>query len=169
MKAASSASIDQARTVNSLLRTLLRELSAGLDDPAIQLPLAQLRVCNVLSAGPRSMSSLGKELGVSLSAITQIADRLERAGLVTRVSQDNDRRVRCLQVTDRGARMMQRHDASRVERMAAALEQMTPKTREAVAAALGALARAATAARTGNGNGDGKLRGPHSRDLKVLL
>ena len=45
------------------------------------------------------MSSLGRELGVSLSAITQIADRLERAGLVTRVAKGGDRRVRRLELT----------------------------------------------------------------------
>ena len=47
---------------------------------AAELPLAQLRVCGVLCDGPRPMSAVSRELGVSLSAMTQIADRLERAG-----------------------------------------------------------------------------------------
>ena len=39
------------------------------------------------------MSALGRKLGVSLSAMTQIADRLERADMVKRVAEDSDRRV----------------------------------------------------------------------------
>ena len=158
---------EQARTVAALLRSLLRELSAGLDDPAVELPLAQLRVCTVLNGGPRPMSSLGRELGVSLSAITQIADRLERTRLVKRVSQGNDRRVRCLQLTDRGAKMMRRHDEERVRRMSASLKNLTPKAREEVTAALEKLIRASAAARSRNG--DSKIKGPHSSTSKVLL
>ena len=159
--------LEQARTVTALLRSLMRELSAGLDDPAVELPLAQLRVCNVLSGGPQTMSSLGRELGVSLSAITQIADRLERARLVKRVSQGNDRRVRCLQLTDRGAKMMQRHEEKRVQRMSASLENLTPKARGEVTAALEKLIRASAAARSHNG--DFEIKGPHSSTSKVLL
>jgi len=59
---------------------------AGLNDPAVELPLAQLKVCSLLYGGPLSMSAWA-ELGVSLSAMTQIADRLERARLVKRVNQ----------------------------------------------------------------------------------
>ena len=44
---------EQAEDVATLLRSLLRGLSVGLDDPAVDLPLAQLRVCTVLYGGPR--------------------------------------------------------------------------------------------------------------------
>jgi DNA-binding MarR family transcriptional regulator len=159
--------LEQARTVAALLRSLLRELTAGVDDPAVELPLAQLRVCNMLSGGPRAMSALGRELGVSLSAITQIADRLERARLVKRVSQGNDRRVRCLQLTDRGATMMDRHEEARVQRMSAALQNLTPKARGAVAVSLESLVRASAATR--NHNGDSETGGSHSATSKVLL
>jgi DNA-binding MarR family transcriptional regulator len=167
MKVNPPVSPEQARTVAALLRSLLRELTAGVDDPAVELPLAQLRVCNMLIGGPRPMSALGRELGVSLSAITQIADRLERAHLAKRVSQDDDRRVRCLQLTERGATMMDRHEEARAQRMSAALQNLTPKARGAVATSLEALVRASAAAR--NHNGDGGTNGSHSRTSKVLL
>jgi len=158
---------EQARTVAGLFRALLRELTIGLHDPAVELPLAQLRVCNLLHDGLRPMSSLGRELGVSLSAITQIADRLERAGLVNRVARGNDRRVRCLQLTNRGEKMMCRHDEARIRRMAAVLGHLTPKARKETAATLDMLIRASVAAR--GQDGDDKKDGFHSSTSEVLL
>ena len=86
--------MEQAENVAALLRSLMRELTAGLDDPAVDLPLAQLRVCTVLHGGPRPCRRSAANWASPLSAITQIADRLERAGLVTRVAKGSDRRVR---------------------------------------------------------------------------
>ena len=69
----------QAQTMVTLLIELLRQLAAGADEySAVELPLAQLRVCLFLSRSPAN-SSLGRELAVSLSGMTQLADRLERA------------------------------------------------------------------------------------------
>ena len=75
------------------------------------------------------MSVLSRELGVSHSAMTQLADRLERAELVNRVAQGGDRRVRCLQLTERGEKMMRQHDEIRVRRISKALEYLQPDAR----------------------------------------
>ena len=159
--------LEQAENVAALLRSLLRELTAGLDDPVVDLPLAQLRVCTVLHGGPRPMLSLGRELGVSVSAITQIADRLERAGLVTRVAKGSDRRVRRLELTARGEKMMRLHERARVQRMSAALEHLNSKQRQHVTAALQTLIHASAAA---NGHdGDSEKRSPHFSKSEVLL
>lgn len=158
----------QAENVHALLRSLLRELTTGMNDPAAGLPLAQLRVCGALCEGPRSMSAISRELGVSLSAVTQIADRLERARLVARVSQSGDRRVRCLQLTERGLRLMRVHDETRIERMAAVLSQMTVKARAEAIAGLEALVGGATRSRRQDGQPND---GPHFMNMnsKVLL
>ena len=139
----------------------------GLDDPAVDLPLAELRVCTVLYAGPRPMSSLGRELGVSLSAMTQIADRLERAGLVTRVAKGGDRRVRRLELTPRGEEMMRRHEQARIQRMSAALEHLNSRQRQDVTAALRTLIRASAAANGHDGNTEGPS--PHFSKSKAIL
>src|ERR1041385_5838242 len=97
--------IDQAQAIAGILPLLTRQLFVADDSLAAQLPLAQLRVCGILFGGRPSMSVLGRELGMSLSAMTQIADRLERARLVKRVSVGADRRVRCLQLTGRGEKL----------------------------------------------------------------
>ncbi len=93
---------EEANQIASLLPALMRQLFMLDDDLAADLPLAQLRVCAILRDGPHPMSVLSRELGVSLSAMTQIADRLERAKMVSRVAEDSDRRVRCLQLTQKG-------------------------------------------------------------------
>jgi DNA-binding MarR family transcriptional regulator len=158
---------EQAKTFVTLLQSLLRELTIGSDDPAVELPVAQLRVCHVLRGGPRSISAISRELGVSLSAVTQIADRLERVKLVRRMAEDADRRIRRLRLTDRGERMMRLHDEERIRRTAAALRLLTPEAREEATDALAAVGRAAAAARGQDGS-------PRGRSLplstsKVLL
>jgi DNA-binding MarR family transcriptional regulator len=158
---------EQAAAFVDFLQALLRELTVGSNDPATELPLGQLRLCRVLSNGLQSISAISRELGVSLSAITQIADRLERVRLVRRVTEDNDRRVRCLQLTARGEKLLRLHDEERIRRMAAALEHLTPEAREQAATALTTLLRASIAARTDDG--DGKAAGPQISTSEVLL
>lgn len=144
--------LSQAKTIANLLPTLMRQLFAGANDPAAELPLAQLRVCGVLHGGPRPMSAVGRELGVSLSAMTQIADRLERARLVERVAQRTDRRIRCLQLTERGEKMMQRREKARIGRVSLVLQHLPVKKRKNVLTALETLIQASSDARKQNGH-----------------
>jgi DNA-binding MarR family transcriptional regulator len=154
-----TATQEQAETIATLLPTLMRQLMAGEDDPAVELPLAQLRVCAVLHQGPRPMSALSRELGVSLSAMTQIANRLERSRLVRRVSAGTDRRVRRLQLTERGEDMMRLRENARVRRTVTVLGHLAPQARRDVLAALQTLIQACAAA---NGQ-DGHQRNSDSR------
>lgn len=159
--------LEQAHTFATLLPALLRRLSAGAVDPVMELPLAQLRVCGILCDGPQSISALGRELGVSASAMTQIADRMQRAGLVNRVPKQGDRRVRCLRLTSRGKKMMRRHDEARAARMAEVLRQLTPKQRQAAADALQSMIHATVAA--DDENGRGATPGVPLTNTKMLL
>jgi DNA-binding MarR family transcriptional regulator len=138
--------LEQARTIAVLLPTLMRKLAAPDDDLTTKQPLAQLRVCGILFGGPRPMSALSRELGVSLSALTQIADRLERARLVKRVACGGDRRVRHLELTERGESLMRLRESARIQRVLAALEHLSAEAREDVTAALQTLAGACAAA-----------------------
>ena len=68
----------QGEAVVTMLSSLMRGLfTLTVDDPAMELPGAQLRMCTVLREGPKTMSALSSEMGITHSAITQIADRLE--------------------------------------------------------------------------------------------
>jgi len=140
---------EQAQAIVSLLPAVMRNFFPMDVDLATELPLAQLRVCSILKDGPRPMSMLGRELGVSLSAMTQIADRLERSRLVKRVSEDSDRRVRCLQLTPHGERLMHRRDEERLQSAQAVLEHLSPSARCTVLKNLEMLLRACFAAKDG--------------------
>ena len=137
-----------AESLTGLLPRLLRGLSPpdrsvpGGKDVIEELPLAQLRLCGALIEGPRAMSALSRELGVSLSALTQIADRLERVRLVKRTAAEDDRRVRCLQLTPRGQRVMQKRRDARLRSSVAVLERLSAPERELVLAAMETLVSA---------------------------
>lgn len=120
---------EQAKAMISLLPAVMRGMFRLDDDLATELPLAQLRVCALLLEGPRSMSFLSRETGVTLPAMTQIADRLERSRLVKRVAEDTDRRVRCLQLTARGEHLMHRRDDERLKAAEAVLRKLSPQSR----------------------------------------
>jgi len=133
----------QAETLTSELSRVRRRLFAlSSDDPTARLTLAQFRVCILLSDGPLTMSDISRELGISRSAVTQIANRLERDGLVQRVPHEDDRRVRMLRMTPRAVRMMRRRHEKRVERVLRVLEPLAAEERETILAVLQRLAQA---------------------------
>lgn len=139
------ASAEQTKLLVNHVMALARQIFALETDPDADLPVGQLRVCSILQSGARPMSSIGRGLGVSLSAMTQIADRLERARLVKRVAENGDRRVRCLQLTPRGEKIMRLREEKRLERASALLQYFAPQARTEVLAALETLSRACEA------------------------
>jgi DNA-binding MarR family transcriptional regulator len=138
---------EQAKAMLSLLPAVMRNIFGVNDDLAAELPLAQLRVCSILLEGPHSMSRLSREMGVTLPAMTQIADRLERARLVTRVSEGTDRRVRCLQLTPTGEHLMHRRDDERLQSAESVLRHLSPIERAEMLKCLDTLLRACMAAK----------------------
>ncbi len=134
----------QAAAVTLLIPSVMRKLFAIEDDPAAELPIGQIRLCAVLQEGPKPMSSCSAELGVSLSATCQLADRLERAGMVERVCEPGDRRVKCLQLTDRGRDVMGARREHRVQRAEQALSSLSQAERAGIVSALEALLQASS-------------------------
>ena len=142
---------DQAVAVTELLPRLARRLfRMDDDDPVMEMPVAQLRMCGILLDGPRTMSSLSKELGISLSAITQIAGRLEKSGLVERLTESHDRRVRCLQLTHLGSQIMATRKQKRVEGVLDVLARLSQQQREDVISSLRDLLSAGEDVKVGN-------------------
>jgi len=138
---------DQAVELERLLPLMMRRLFAlEPDHPATELPLAQLRVCVILQAGPRTLSELSRELGISVSAVTQLTDRLDAAGLVERIVGTEDRRIRNVQLTTAGAEIMRVRRAARVDRAVRALSLLTPAQCEDVLRNIRRLLEAATEA-----------------------
>ena len=138
---------EQSEELVSLLSRLMRRLFTldADNDPAMELPGAQMRVCAVLRDGPRTMSSLSSEMGISHSAITQIADRLERAEMVERLPEAEDRRCKRLTLTARGVEVMQARREKRVVRMLGILKSLSQEQRDSALAALSVLFEASQA------------------------
>ena len=66
------------------------------------LPAAQARLLCMLAAGPRRMSELAGLLGIEKAALTGLADRAERRGLVARTAVPGDRRAVSVSLTTEG-------------------------------------------------------------------
>jgi DNA-binding MarR family transcriptional regulator len=68
-----------------------------------ELPAAQARLLCVLAGGPRRMSALAAVLGVEKAALTGLADRAERRGLIARTAVPGDRRALSVALTPGGS------------------------------------------------------------------
>lgn len=138
---------EQSEAVVSLMGKLMRQLfTMEADDPGMDLPIAQMRVCSVLIDGPKTMGAMSKELGITHSAITQIADRLERGGVVERVPESEDRRCKSLRLTDRGKGQMRSRRERRVSHVSHVLAGLGADERQSVVTALQTLLEAGRAA-----------------------
>ena len=164
-----SVKLEEAVALASALPALMRQLFTVDDDLAADLPLAQLRVCVSLHDGPLPMSALSRELGVTLSAMTQIADRLERANLVSRVAEEKDRRVRCLQLTPRAEKIMRRHADSRIRSVSAVLSLLSPDERKAIVAAVETLMKASAAVKNEKTSDGASSHGSRHQQDELLI
>ena len=137
------ATLDRAERLELLLPRVLRALGRPEEpDPLSGLSIAQLRLVRLLFATDRTPSSISEELGLSLSAVTQMANRLERAGLIERVLDPEDRRLKRLRLTPHGLKLMRRRHQQRVSLAARFLSNLPEARQDEVLAALTELADA---------------------------
>lgn len=129
-----------AACAEQLLPDIARRLfTLSPEDPLSHLPGAQLKLCSLLLNGARTMSQLSEDLNISVSAVTQLADRLEKSDLVERRvadGNDADRRTRYLALTPQGMELMAAWRQWRVQRVEAALAFLAPAEQENVVTAL---------------------------------
>ena len=131
-------------------RTLAAGIAAGLErliglvrslSPPDGLSLtAAATLATLERSGPRRLTALAVQEGVTQPAMTQLIGRLQDAGLVRREADPADGRVVQVGLTDR-------RRAVRAERLAAILDQISPEHRAALAAALPAIDALASAQR----------------------
>jgi DNA-binding MarR family transcriptional regulator len=138
--------VNDAARLEGLMPEIARNLfTLESDHPALDMPMGQLRACAILYGGPQTLGALGERLRVSASAVSQLADRLERAGFVERVLEADDRRVRLLQLSARGEGMMRLRREQRRTHAADALRRLCPEIRSALMSNLEALLEASAA------------------------
>ena len=115
------------------MRALYRQDPA---DPLMDYSVPQLRLLRSLIAGPSTASSLGEDLGLSVSAITQMANRLEASGLVARTDDAVDRRIKHLSLTERGVELLAERRSRRIDQAQAVLARLTAEQRKRLIQAL---------------------------------
>ncbi|MGC3954952.1 MAG: MarR family transcriptional regulator [Propionicimonas sp.] len=94
------------------MRTLSVELVGPLELPP-DLTMQQLRVLSLVAQEPGLTGhALGSRLGVSAPTASGLVDRLVEKGVLERVDDATDRRVRRLHLTDEGLRVLGGLDAT---------------------------------------------------------
>jgi DNA-binding MarR family transcriptional regulator len=75
-----------------------------------ELSFSQMKALQVLfnATAPVSVKALGEELGLSLAAMSRAADGLVQRGLVDRVEDVHDRRIKRLSLTGSGREIVQK-------------------------------------------------------------
>lgn len=133
----------QAERLETVMPAIAQRLfTVATMHPLSDMPIAQLRLCSLLLTHEKpTLSQVADELHVSASAATQLADRLEKAGMVERVSSsgadgDSDRRARHLRLTEKGYTLMQSRRELRQSGARRALNHLFPEDREQLLAML---------------------------------
>ncbi|MEV7226723.1 MULTISPECIES: MarR family transcriptional regulator [Polymorphospora] len=143
--------IDKARIIARIIdsqRQLQHQLAYDRSHPLFDsnLTVPQLKVLLVLSLeGSASGQDLGRIMGVSLATVTGIVDRLVGHDLVARREDPNDRRVRRIELTAAGTRLIDGIITAGIERLQRMLEQLTVDELDTIDRAATLLARAAIA------------------------
>ncbi|ORA07527.1 hypothetical protein BST14_27370 [Mycobacterium arosiense ATCC BAA-1401 = DSM 45069] len=80
--------------------------------------------------GPMRLTTLATSEGVSQPSMTQLVQRLERQGLMTRCSDPSDGRATLVAITPAGREVMARRRQVRAQRLAELLETLTDQQQE---------------------------------------
>lgn len=107
------------------------------------ISMAHLHLMTLIDAhGPQPMGRVAEMLGTGLPTATGLVTRMEDRGLVERLRDGDDRRVVLVQLSDAGRQELSALQAKRRQRMAAALELLSPDQRRTLLDAIRNLRRA---------------------------
>ena len=129
--------------LTSLLSTTFRQI---LWKQALELDLnySQAQVLfHVAKNGGALMSDVARSFGITLPAVTQVADRLESKGFVRRGGDPRDRRHVHLLLTPEGAELARKLERLQVAGLARVLKRLSPADRKDVIRGLERLLSAA--------------------------
>lgn len=109
---------------------------------------SDFRVLEVLlHKGAMPVNAIGPKVFLTPGSISVAVDRLHRQGLVTRTESEQDRRVRVVELTPKGRKLIERIFAEHARQMDALGEVLPAKERRRVADALKLLGKQAAAQR----------------------
>lgn len=97
------------------------------DNPQ-DISISQVQTLDILaSEGAKSSSYLSQLIGVTSGGMTVISDKLVRLELVQRVSDENDRRVVKLEITDKGREALKEIQRKRIAVMEKMYHSLDPE------------------------------------------
>ncbi|MGV9914487.1 MarR family winged helix-turn-helix transcriptional regulator [Streptomyces tendae] len=120
-----------------MLRHVRQSATTGCLSPAASLVLSRL-----IREGACRLTELARAEGVSQPNMTQLVNRMERAGLARRISDVQDGRVVLVEATADGTELFERRRRERALALELLIQELTEEERRAVHVALPALARA---------------------------
>lgn len=136
MELAAARGSDLSDTLERLLR-LIREVSTAGDVSATAAAVLSL----LGRKGPQRVTDLAQAEGVSQPAMSQLLNRLEHDGLIMRATDGADRRGVLIELSERGAGVLQARRTQRARLLDAALGRLEAADRSAITTALPALNR----------------------------
>ena len=117
--------IGKIDTLTTTIQKKLNTVFANDDEPKISLPY--IKVLSVISnSGACTMSDIAGEMGVSLSAVTAFADKLEEYGLIERGRGPKDRRIVQVKISQTGMEVLKRKEAVLFKLLGKCFETITP-------------------------------------------
>jgi len=129
-----------AEQLNGVRRVLRRQLRAGLSGPA--MPGSQVELLRLVESTPGiGVSAAAAQLHLAGNSVSTLVNQLTEAGLLRRERDPADRRSARLLLTDAAAARLDAWRAARISLLAEALDELAEDERQALAAALPALAR----------------------------
>jgi DNA-binding MarR family transcriptional regulator len=92
-----------------------------------------------VSAEPRQISDISERLGLSLPSLSRAVDGMVRKRLITRVEDEQDRRVRRIAITAKGEKLVSELVSMRLAGLEAFASTLTPAQRRKLDAAVESL------------------------------
>ena len=97
----------------------------------------------LLHKGPMPVNTIGPKVFLTPGSISVAVDRLLKRGLVTRTSSSDDRRVRVVDLTPAGRKLIEQVFASHARQVDRLAETLSPKERRQIARGLKSFGKAA--------------------------
>lgn len=98
-----------------VIRRLGHEVSDMLEEGMTSPQFLVMRLIGQNKA--MTVSEISEHMGVTLSAVTSLSDRLKASGLLTRERDEADRRIVWLKLTDSGRQKLEELEAKRIAMM----------------------------------------------------
>ncbi|MGA8113160.1 MAG: MarR family transcriptional regulator [Actinocatenispora sp.] len=126
-----------AEAVESATHALVNVWSQAVEGTGVRISTTQLSVLYAVHAGSDpTIGELAGALGIGMSSVSRLCDRLEAAGLLVRETATRDRRVIHVRLTGQGGRLLEQIRHRRREGLAQVLAAMTPAARAALLSGL---------------------------------